>query len=62
MLQGVGKVRQGGERLFAPSQNRGHHTRAEAAVHYGNYPQGLFVRHVGNQVFTYSGEPQRPGR
>ena len=45
-------------KLFSFSQNRGHHARVAASVQYRDNPQGLFVRRIGDQVFTYDGEPQ----
>jgi hypothetical protein len=46
--------------LLPASEDRGYGARAAPSVHYRDNPQGLFLRCVGDQVFTYKNEAQRP--
>jgi hypothetical protein len=43
---------------FPAAQDRSHHARATPPVHDCDNPQRLFIRGIGNQVFTYQKEAQ----
>ena len=51
---------EGPVRLLPSAQYLRHHPRASPAMHNGNNPQRLFVRHVGDQVFANQHETERP--
>ena len=43
---------------LAASQDGGHHPRAAAAMHQGNYKHRSFIRRVGNRVIAHAVEAQ----
>ena len=47
------------QKLFSVSKDCGHDARAAASVHHGDDPEGLFIRRVGNEIFTNDDEAQR---
>jgi len=41
-------------------KDRGHHAGVAPPVHHGDDPKGLFLRRVGDQIFTHRNEAQGP--
>jgi hypothetical protein len=48
--------------LGSGAEDAGYYTWTATAVEYGNYSERLFVRRVGDDVFTHSLKSQRAGR
>ena len=58
----VGHLELGASRIILDLSEGSHDTRASSSMHDPDHPQRLFIRRVGNQIFSNQGEAQRPVR